>query len=367
MLGVLLRNRMTGETHESAGPDCTRGRARAHENVGRLMRLDMRARETLGVFVARVARRVLLHRVDSRIEMRAAHRARDETLLRRLQRLLEVVVVDLGDARRHFTARRPCIDPFVLVRRGRLRAKRQLGAMRRRAVYLRRIRENQPMLSALMLDVVVDAFALGDPAQKIEIRLAVLRAVFEARIVRRAFVLEVDVIVAEHLCDDRGHGHPMKKSAVRRAREQPQARAHGRAIHRRAVGLRARGPRQLERRDDAVVLAPAARGNLQRQREVAAEHRRDIEVRAIGEQFEIPLREPPEFLASAHAIEHEGVLAERASHLRDAVGIGEHHRWPPFREFASGASPDRRSSPRRPRCTGRSRRYRATADCRASP
>ncbi|SAK99808.1 hypothetical protein AWB80_07730 [Caballeronia pedi] len=136
VLAVVLRERMIAQMHGSARPDGARGRARAHEDIGRLMRLDARACETLGVFVARVARRVLLHRVDGLVEALHAMRPRDETLLHRLRRLLEVVIVELDDACRHFAARGPCVDPLVLVRRAALRAKWQCIAMRRRAMRL---------------------------------------------------------------------------------------------------------------------------------------------------------------------------------------------------------------------------------------
>ena len=83
--------------------------------------------------------------------------------------------------------------------------------------------EDQRVLAVGMLEEIIDAVFLHQPADEIEIRLAVLDAIFERR--RRAGrrVAKIgEAAVGEHLLDDVDRRHLSEDPAVRGSRQQPK-------------------------------------------------------------------------------------------------------------------------------------------------
>ena len=118
---------------------------------------------------------------------------------------------------------------------------------------------HQRVLSALVLEEIVDAVLLHQPADEVEVGLAVLHAVFELRI--RAFVGQLrfevgEAAILEHLLDDLGRLLVQEDPAVGRARQQPEPGPQHDAVG--VVVVLHADPLRLDQ--DAVELALLAVG-----------------------------------------------------------------------------------------------------------
>ena len=200
-------------------------------------------------------------------------------------------------------------------------------------------------------------------------RLAVLRAMFEARIARRALVLEVDVIVRQHLADDRRA--PSSRWKKRQCDARVSSHRRGRTVARYSAGrfgcvLAGRAS------SNAVTMPLNSRSPPAGSSRATARSRCRASSRCRDPSARRAVRDPiarggPVPRGRACGSSTSAFVPSAQVTLRDAVGVGEHHRWSRRSgnlRLARGGIDDRR--PRRPRCTGRWTRCRATADCRAA-
>ena len=85
-----------------------------------------------------------------------------------------------------------------------------------------RIGDGQGMPPVLMLEIVVNALLLHQPADKVKIGLAVLHAIFPHAIGSAEFKFHIGRrVLIKYFFDDVGNGHFLKNAAVRSTRQKP--------------------------------------------------------------------------------------------------------------------------------------------------
>jgi hypothetical protein len=90
------------------------------------------------------------------------------------------------------------------------------------------------MFAVLVPEVIIDALLLHQPADEVEIRLAILHAVFPGPVLAAELFREVgETIVLENLLDDFGHLLFLEDPAVGLARQQPEPGPQRRMVTRK--------------------------------------------------------------------------------------------------------------------------------------
>src|SRR5207237_857244 len=92
-----------------------------------------------------------------------------------------------------------------------------------RFVGANRIRQNQCVLAVLVREIIVNALLFHQTADEVEIRLAILDAIFPGFVAGR----KLELIIAEteggeDILDDRWHGHILENVAIGGARQKPE-------------------------------------------------------------------------------------------------------------------------------------------------
>ncbi len=144
-------------------------------------------------------------------------------------RLFEVEIAEAVFSGLHLLGNRPCRQVIALPMAALDRRVVRNGLEPRdRVVGTDRIGQDEGVFSVLVLEVVVDTFLLHQPADEVEIRLAVLHAVFPGPVTAAQALLEIgEPVVLEHLLDDLGYGLSLEDAAVGAARQQPQPGPQG--------------------------------------------------------------------------------------------------------------------------------------------
>ncbi len=224
----------------------------------------------------------------------------------------------------------------------RRRDERQLAASRRRRVLAGRIGDDQRVVPLGVPEVVIHALLFHQPADEIQVGLAVLHAVGPLAVA--AGQLEDDVggaVIREYLLEDVGHGLVLEDPAVRRPREEPQPGPDDRKVAVVAAHLAA----GAETGDVAVEVADAVVPQQHLQGHDLPEDLFRGNVRLVAEQIDLVLARTAQLLARVHAVEQQ-VLADRRGDLHDSRHERLHAwRAPPGRRRAhpppSAARPGR--------------------------
>ena len=158
------------------------------------------------------------------------------------------------------------------------------------------VSENHLVLAVLVREVVVDALLLHQSTDKVEVRLAVLYAVFPRAMRTGEPILKIrETVVAEHLLDDVRDGHLLEHPAVARSRQQPQP---GRLVLRQPAA----GADLGELADDSVEISwLVVFGLLQANRHVLADDAAEVDVRLRTEQVQNHFKRPAHPLGEREA------------------------------------------------------------------
>ncbi len=253
---------------------------------------------------------------------------------------LEVVVVVDVDAGLNLAREVPLADVFDIGPHQTLgRDERELRIAR--GVLGSRIGQDKSVVAVRVPEVVVDAFFLHQPADEVEVGLAVLHAVGPLAVGLRQLELEVGrSMIAEHLAENVGDLHLLEDAAVRRARQKPQPRPDDRKVAIVTAQLAA----AAEAGDIAVEVTDAVVGPQQLHRDDLAQNAVEIDV-LLAQEVDLVLADAAQLLARVHAVEQQ-VLAKRRGDLHDSRHERLHAwRAPPGRRRAhpppSAAPPGR--------------------------
>src|SRR5580658_1585073 len=97
----------------------------------------------------------------------------------------------------------------------------------------RGIDQHQRVIAGFVLEIIINALMLHEPADEVERRLAILDAILPRLIASGERVLDgiaAEAVIAEDLLDDVGRGHLLEDAAIRRPRQHPEPRPQHRAI-----------------------------------------------------------------------------------------------------------------------------------------
>ena len=239
-------------------------------------------------------------------------------------RRLEIKIVQRIGARLHLFERQPFrqVIAFAMI----VDIRREIGNLvitGKLAMRAIAIGQHQCVFAIFMGKVVIDPFLFHQPADKIEIRLPILHAVFPFPITAAQHILEIgEALLAEKLFDDVGNFLVLKNAAIGSARQKPQPGAERRPI---SAVTQATGADITKPGHEAVEVAGAALvGHLQPDRHVLAQHLRDLDIGLLAEQFHVELEQPAQLLGRRHPAKDQHVLAQgridgdHSMFLRDA-------------------------------------------------
>src|SRR6185312_4739409 len=168
-----------------------------------------------------------------------------------------------------------------------------------------------------MLEKIEDAFPLEQPAEEVEIRLAVLHAVLEIAV--GAVEAQVEVAESRLLADileDRRHALLLKDAAVRRSRQEPEPGPDDGAVLVETIAVAG----LLEFSDHAVEVPHRRRvRRCERDGQRLAEGLIGIEITAVAEQGDLAMKGQAQLLDMAHARKYELIRLERALDLYGPV------------------------------------------------
>ena len=171
-----------------------------------------------------------------------------------------------------------------------------------------------------LLEEIVDALLLHQPADKVEVRLPVLNAVIQFTVGRRQRERNIiEAVVLENLLDDARHGHflgrfghhRMENPAIRRARQKPEPR-HDRGL----VNAEPLGAGTLHEGTDVPAELPflGAAAHIRHapaNGDALADQLQKIHRRLFAEEFCLHLKRTTQLLGDVEALEQEFVLAQR--------------------------------------------------------
>ena len=106
-------------------------------------------------------------------------------------RRLEVVIVQDVVARLHFLHHRPFFNTLEIYHSYTFLVKRHVGVARERGVAAIAISQDEGVSALGMLEIIINPFLFHQPADEVEIGLAILNAVFPLRITRCQGVFDV--------------------------------------------------------------------------------------------------------------------------------------------------------------------------------
>ena len=312
ILAVLVLAWLLLELEHAARRDPTRIAGPLHDLHLRLQFLQADAYVGLALALAVVFARVVVDLV-----LRFGVVALVSGLLQQLDaRLLEVEVVDGVRPRLHLPGKAPFGDPLPLDAQRALAADEgELRVARVRLVRARRIAQHRGVLAVLVGEVVVDPLLLHQPADEVEVGLAVLHAVFP-RLVRAREAIELvggDRVLAEDLLDDLGHLLILEDAAVRAAGEEPQPGPPHDAI----AQVAPKHSHEREGRHVGIEVALATVGQLDPDRHVVPEQLVRVDVVALAQHIDLVFEEPTEFLARGDRVKEQHSVTERRGDLHD--------------------------------------------------
>ncbi len=318
VFAVLVVARKAGEREERAHGETTRIADPVHHLIARAQLVEADARQAASGVGSRVGARIVAHlALGMAVPARIVHIGAEVQ-----RRLLEIIVGVAVLAALHLPGNPPLRNVIALAPSG------LLGRVIRHAVVAGDLRmrvggigQHQRVLARRMLEIIIDALMLHEPADEVEGRLAVLYAVFPSLVTAAQPVLEIgEAEIAEHRLDDVRHVLVLEDAAVGAARQEPQPRPQ-----RRAVGVDlADGLDVGEFGDMAVEMALAlCLGQLDAHRHRGAEDLLGLDRLVGAEQVEVDLVEAAQLLAGAHMPEQQHVLAERCRNLELTVGLGQ--------------------------------------------
>ena len=159
----------------------------------------------------------------------------------------------------------------------------------------------------LVPEEVIDALLFHQPADEVEVGLAVLHAIDALGVGRRQFCFEVsDGIFLEDFLDDLRYRQILKNAAVGAAGKKPRPGADPRRIEMVATvhaGLGKTG-------DEAVEVARIAIWQFELDGDVLRQNVVQVNVRFLAEQGHIKFTQAPEFFPPVHAMEEQYVVPQ---------------------------------------------------------
>ncbi|MCY1408771.1 hypothetical protein D9M71_241000 [compost metagenome] len=178
--------------------------------------------------------------------------------------------------------------------------------------------EHQGLAGLAVLEEVVDAFLLHQPADEVEVRLLVLHAVFPLPVGGLQALLHGVVVVAEDLVEDFHHALLLEDLAVRGTGQEPQPRPHREAIDVVARGA-ALAADQVHARHLSAQVPCAFVAEVDGQAQRLAERLLDVQAVVGTQDLQLEFVERRQRFAAAHGAKTYICVAERALERDDAI------------------------------------------------
>ncbi len=236
-------------------------------------------------------------------------------------RFLIAVVFQNEDAALRPTPERPGFDELLFSPAGVVDGViGQLGQIGDRLVARLGVREHQRVLAVGMLEEIIDSVLLHQPADEVEIRLAVLDAIFERGRRTGGCVAEIgEAAIGEDLLDD-GDGRLLREDpAVGRPRQEPQPGPQHELVDVEVLP----GSRPARLRHQTVEVALLVVLRLQHDGRAEAERGGEIEVGLRAHRLDVDFEQLAQALDGAEARQDQGVRTERRRELALTLVLGE--------------------------------------------
>src|ERR1700676_4036806 len=192
----------------------------------------------------------------------------------------------------------------------------------------RLIAHDEGVLVLFVLEEIVDAVLFHEARDKIEVRLAVLHAIFALLKVTLQRIAEIpEAAILEDLGDDVRDGHILKDAAISSSGEKPEPRNNfGVVVSETLVhsGLR-------EAADVAVQIAFAAIGESKRDANLLANNFGEINGGVFGKELGGDAEKPGDAFLRGKTMEQEHVLPQRGVDSNDSFVLRVSH----FRRISS--------------------------------
>jgi hypothetical protein len=168
--------------------------------------------------------------------------------------------------------------------------------------------ENEPVLAFGMAEEIEDALLFHQPADEVEIGLAVLHAVRTRGVAAGQPVVVDALVVVEDLLDDLRRRQVLEDPDVGATRQQPEPRLQLQPVREEAAG----DAFEARRGDDAVEPALATGlEHVDRNRGRLAEQLVDREAAVLRDRDDLVVERARELFAGTHRPEVQHPLAER--------------------------------------------------------
>ena len=155
------------------------------------------------------------------------------------------------------------------------------------------VRQDERVFTVLVLKEVVDAFLFHQAADEIEVRLAVLDAIFFLLVAAGEFDFVIaESVSLEHFLDDVRHTFLLENPAVRSAREEPQP-GHDRGP---VLGVTAHVGGLHQATDKAIEKALVFLADVEPDRGLVADRLVKVDRAILAAEFDLDVKQPAQFL-----------------------------------------------------------------------